>query len=325
MSTPDSQKKFPLQARIALVIFGCVFFTLGIMMVAQSERPSFTADGIASMLGLTLGLLVVVALGSASLWLGICYRELSLAELESLDRSPLPPLSDDAIVSRFSMLGTGVRRVVVDIDQRRVQFRGCHTPRKFLAVAEAEYSCSFDDLVDVHRCQNKGDSLTIVTRAGKAHIPSTATNYESLCDRLPGFLPKERPVIDVDNPLIGILYVFAALVGLFGGLALAPQATSALWTGLLMAVGAALGIVLSHAIVVFINAKTQRSIVPALVGGLLGAAFGWILTSSLLHDPEWSGRGVVIGVIVCTVAGFVLGMMNGKKVLQAPIDELRSS
>lgn len=270
---PTSVARHPglLAARIGLGISGCLPIALGILLAVRLSqlthlvRPPVTADGVAALICLALAVAVCCAAGVGLLVFAIRHRVLSASELESLDLTPLPALSFNSIVSRFTDFGPRVRRLVVDVDRRRLEFIGCHTPRRFLAVAQAEYACSFDDLIDVYRCAHRGDSLRIVTRAGTARIPASATNYQMLCEQLPQCLPQERAAIDSDHPLFGLLYVFAALVGLFGALALVPRATSALTTALLMAVGAGVGITLIHLSVAFFNAKTGRSIVPALV------------------------------------------------------------
>jgi len=276
MSTSFPRKPLPQEVRVSLGLCGCLPIAFGILLaaqLAQLARPPFTA-GIGTLFGLAIAVAVSFASGVGLIGFAIRHRVLSALELESLDLAPLPALSVDSIVSRFQGFGPGVRRVIVDIDRRRIQFLGCHTPRRFLAVAQAEYVCSFDDLIDVYRCSHRGDSLRIVTRTGTARIPGSATNYMLLCERLPQCLPETRAVIDIAHPMMGLLYVFAALVGLFTALALVPRATSALTTASLMAAGAALGITLIHLSVAYFNAKTGRSIVPALVRKIWNCTIG---------------------------------------------------
>lgn len=313
----EPKKQFSLAARAMLLVSGVGFMVLTAIVVVGQGRPKLDADGMGQLLGVALALLVGGGGGGALVWLAITYRELSRAELESLDTSLLPPVSDDAIVCRFTVLGRTMRRIVVDFGNERVHFHRCHTQRKFLAVAQSEFSCSFNELVDVFRVQHKGDSLTVVTTTGKAVIPMSATDYEILCARLPGCLPEQRAVVDVENPLMGILYVAAAVVGLFVGVAVTPRAASVGVMGLLMVVGAGCGVFLIRAAVVVFNAAARRSIVPALAGGLvvpatvlalLGSGLGWAAGGAGPDAQRLGGWTLLAIVVLGSILGFIAGL-----------------
>ena len=145
----------------------------------------------------------------------------------------------------------------------------------------------------------------------------SATDYEILCARLPGCLPEQRAVVDVENPLMGILYVAAAVVGLFVGVAVTPRAASVGVMGLLMVVGAGCGVFLIRAAVVVFNAAARRSIVPALAGALvvpaavlalLGSGLGWAAEAAGVGVKNLGGLTILAVVALGSVLGFITGL-----------------
>lgn len=308
----SSPRKSVQPSRLGLATSGGLMIVMGVIVAATIGKSRTDVLGIGDLLGGTLALALGVGSGGAMIWLACRYRILSHEELEALDQTPLPALSDDSLICRFHDLSGRVRRVVVDFEAQRIYFQNCHTQRKFLALPQTEFCCSFADLVSVERYQYRSDTLTIVTTTGKADVLSTAVDYERLCSRLPHCLPEQRLVADVEHPLMGVLYVAGALGGLFVGLALTPSSASAGSTGLLMAAGAGCGIALARILVELINATTGRSVVAPLAGSIIGAGVGLLVGSVIVKSAMGSGWIALIPAAIGAAAGILLGLARGR-------------
>lgn len=122
--------------------------------------------------------------------------------------------------------------VIVDRAAGVIHFQNCHTPRKFLAIkAQSQFSCPLADLQDGYRYRktyrgNTNDFVTIVTSVGKAHLSSTATNYESLCGILPDLIPPGSQSISTDHPVVLERCAIGALVGAVLGISMITTKTS---------------------------------------------------------------------------------------------------
>jgi hypothetical protein len=225
--------------------------------------------------------LVMVAMAGVFVWAGLLSRAHTADELESLDTLPLPEHSEDTLICRFASPSGGVRTVIVDFGREVVHFRGCHTPRRFLAVPQREFRCPFADVVAVNRYRYKGDYLAIFTTTGKASVPSSATHYEPLCDRIAGCVPSGRSMPDTEHPLMGWIYVAGMLPGLLILCALAPGNASIGTVAMYMAAGAAAGMFVAHAVVTLAGRILKRSVVVALGMGAVGAGCGLAFGNSL--------------------------------------------
>ena len=115
----------------------------------------------------------------------------------------------------------------ISVDFATNCFVNCLTPRKFLAVTSLpEFRCPLADLRAVHRLRMRDHSemLTIVTRTGKATVPSSAVNFEPLERCLRANLPDGGLVVSADHPLwVPICALSGALCGLLAGLFLTAK------------------------------------------------------------------------------------------------------
>lgn len=306
MSESTEKSAISLFQRIGCGICGLTFFGLAGWVIAVQKRAELDVFTV-------LFPLVMIAAGGFLLWASFFYRPPSRTELELLDTSLLPDRSDDALICRFTWFGSRVRLAMADFGKKQIYFRNCHTPRKFLAVAQDEFSCSFAELVAVYRYQFRGDSLTIVTTQGKALVPSTATDYEQLCARLPSCVPPNPPVVDTENPLVGIVYVAGALVGLFLGLVITPQNASAGLTALCMAAGAGTTIFPCHLAIVYANRIWKRSVVPVLAAGIACAFVGAYVGSLVASKFDGSVWPLVAGGVFGGAAGVGCAITRGKQ------------
>ena len=259
--------------------------------------------------------LVMAAMAGVFVWIGLFTRRHTAEELESLDTLPLPEMSPDSLVCRFPSLGGGVRTVIIDFARQVVHFRGCHTPRRFLAVADREWCCPFADLVAAERYRHKGDSLKISTTTGKAFVPSSATNYERLCERIAGCVPAGRTPNDTEHPLMGLVYAAGMLGGAFIPLSMVPRNAPVGTVAMCMALGAAAGMFVAHGFVVLAGRILSRSVAMPLGMGVLGAGCGLACGNALGPANQWNPWFLVMPVLIGGVAGFSVGvLLQGKKV-----------
>lgn len=238
MNDPAPSSKFAWFQRLAVGVCGFAVVALSVLVMASQLRGE--RDPLVCLLAIILS-----AMGCFAMRISLFHRIRSRAELESLDFSPQPQLSDDALTCRFASLGGGVKSVSVDFAKASIHFHNCHTPRRFLAMVQSEFSCSFADLMAVQRFRYKGDSLIIQTTTGKALIPSTATDYERLCERLPDCVPPNRVGDILEKPWMGYVYALSAMGGLLLALPLAPRNASIGVVALSMFLGAGAGIFLA--------------------------------------------------------------------------------
>lgn len=247
--------------RVAVVGFGSGTTVLAVAILVAQVRGQIE-------LPLVMLAIVFLCMGCFAVWVGLFHRLRTPAELEAADFPPRHPPSGDSLVSRFTGIDGRVKSVRVDFERESIMFGNCHTPRRFLAVAQPEWSCPFADLTAVRRCRFKGgDGLTILTTTGTALVPSHATGYETLCDRLSKCVPPEGAGHLAERPLLGLIYAFAAA----GGLLLAPPfAAGNVSTGrlvMVMAAGAGIGITVIRvavAVVVALGARrTTRRGLPS--------------------------------------------------------------
>lgn len=250
---------FPWFNRLAVGVSGFGITALSLLVMASQLR----GDG-----DLLLGLfsLIPLAIGSFCVWFSIVHRVRTRAELDSLDVAPPPHLSDDALTCRFAGLAGGVKSVSVDFARTSIHFQNCHMPRRFLALVDSEFTCSFADLIAVHRFRYRGDSLTIQTTTGKAIIPSTATEYERLCGLLPDCVPPNRSGVVTERPWMGYVYALSAMGGLLLALPLVPRDASIGVVALSMFLGAGAGIFVARAAAMILQAWLTRPKSMADVG-----------------------------------------------------------
>jgi hypothetical protein len=285
--------------------------TAGLSMMGLLAGWAFTAIGGEVPHPLLVVLwLVMLAMGSVFVWIGLFSRAHTAGELESLDSLPLPEHSGDSLICRFASLGGGVRTVIVDFAREVVHFRGCHTPRTFLAVAQRDFRCPFADLVAADRHRHKGDWLAIATTSGKAFVPSSATNYERLCERIVGCVPAGRSPPDTEHPLMGLVYVAGMLGGLFMALSLVPRNASIGTVAMYMGMGAATGMFVAHAFVTLAGRILERSLVVPLGMGVFGAGCGLACGNSLAQANQWNPWFLVMPVLLGSLTGFAVGLVQ---------------
>ncbi len=290
-------KRFPIVNR-AVVVLVCVVILVSIAWTFASAKARAELDIVA-------GLLAVVFGGMAcwGLWLTLTWRERPSAELDELDSVNFPPPSDDGIAYRY-VTGTKSGAVLVDPQRETICFVNCHVPRRMLAVAEKQYTCPIDDIRAVHRFSDRwGESLTIITEAGKAIVLNKGEGFEDLWRLLKDLVPENAPGFATDDPRMGFVWVLGAIGGLFGGWYLTPERSGDTTLGLFLLCGAIFGVVGGHLLIKIIDRWFRVNVVKAIGYGTLGAIAGLGIGSSFMLTGRWPAQTV----LWATLVGFILG------------------
>ena len=285
-------------------LFVACAFILGGIAYLLSTAPRWPAVPAIVALGCVC-LLCLAGMCFAALWNFPTQDEAYAALMQDA-----PVCSADALICRSTTVFIKAQVVILDEPQKVIHFGNCHTPRRFLAWGEKWRSCSLDEVVAAHPFRHKGhESLTIVTKAGAALIPDSMENYSPLKDRLHRLLPPWHAGFSTDHPMMGMIYVGAALVGLFVGVCLAPRQARDQALVFWAIVGASGGVAAARLAVSSADRYLGISIVPALGLAGAGALLGGILTSLL--DLNWD-VGVVLPM-VGIIAGFVAGIIKQRR------------
>lgn len=247
--------QFPCFNRIAVFVMCCGMLAMfGLGFTQPSFRQSLNVVN-----GFLLAVFAAVACGG--IWFSLAWRPRTVSDVEAesrVDRSTIP---DDAIVCRFpaGYANNKSGAIIVDPNQGVIHFENCHEPRRFLAMAESWFTCPLSDVRGVHRFQYRGESLTIVTTKGKALVLSTASGYHCLCEYLLKAIPENQPGFATDHPMMGIVYIAGALVGMFSGVALTPNHSSDTTFVLFFVLGTVLGVAGSY-FLIFCGDRLLRAI-----------------------------------------------------------------
>lgn len=298
------KNEFPLFNRIAILVMSSGFL---IVLLIGLASPKFRND-----LDVVNGFVFAVFAFFAcfGVWVSLFWKNQTRQELEQDEAfiSPeQPDIPDGALACRFS---TGVKSasVSLDVDSGLIHFRDCHVPRRFLASAQPWFSCTLTDVKGVHVFRYRGESLTIVTAGGKALIPATATNYTELREMLDELVPFSQPGFSTDHPMMGMVYLAGALMGIFLGAFLTPRNSSDSTMGLFVLAGAVLGVVASY-LLVFAGDRCLKTGLAQPIGfGMAGVCFGVALSSLLGRFIGWSSVPMIALVLVCGALGFVFGV-----------------
>ena len=253
---------------------------------------------------------IIIFFSTIFLWTRHLFRlrNRSIEELASSDVEPLPELSADSLVCRFSGTYAGSKAVIVDFEAGQVVFHQCHMQRRFLEFTQAEFRCSFADLVAVHP---DPDGLTIVTSTGKAVVPAFASRFEDLCARLPGRVAPEQTRVVVEHLWMRVVYFGGAIAVVVVGLAgssLAPSLASPGMRAVFMLVGGVVFATLAHYGVVFVSRWLKRDISGPLAQGILVSFLGVVLLGPFMLPlaASW-GHWALLVPLITGIAGFVVG------------------
>lgn len=293
-------RTLPLFNRIVIGVMSTLLIALGIAAVVEMVRAG-------QVLPFKLFLAVVSpTCGAAFLWAAIRWRELSDDEMsdELNDGSIIPEQSQSAV--RYSFLFQGrAQSIGIDIQNDRVWFQNCLTPRRFLASPLPMYSCSIADLKAAYVFRYRGETLTVATDAGKATIPSGSDDYAELRDIILERVPNNDTKFETDNPLIGLVLLFGMLLG--GGLGIALLPRNAGEGMLLLAMvggsvaGAGASFALSH-----LAASKGIAVVKPIAFLVIGAVVGLIVINMLGRNAPpalptigiCSGIGLAVGAFL---------------------------
>ena len=189
-----------------------------------------------------------------------------------------------------------------------IHFQNCHTPRKLLSSAQPWFSCPISDIKGLHVFRYRGESLTIVTAAGKALIPATSAGYEQLRQTLKQLVPRNEHGFSSDHPMMGMAYLAGALLGLFAGVMLTPKNANDSTLGVFAVVGSALGVVFIYLLVVLAERRFKIGLAQPIGFAMAGTFAGLLLHNMLVR---WVGWGTaIVFVVVGAVIGFLFGIFK---------------
>lgn len=197
-----------------------------------------------------------------------------------------------------------------------VHFGNCHKPRRFLARTSGWYSCKPSDLKGVYLFRYHGELLTVVTEFGRANIPFTATHYQKIRQYLMEAAPANHPEVATDNPVMPMVYVGGALLGMFGGIVLNNLLTphsSEMWMGLFSLIGAIVGVLSSHIFVLFAGRWLQIDMAQPIGYGMVGAGSGLTLVGGLGPLIGWAVTPLIVAVLFGAVGEIVYGCRINRK------------
>jgi len=292
---------FPLFNRVAVFVMSSVSL---IGMAVGLANPANRND-----LDIATGLffLMFALIFSFGIWISLNWRNRGPEEMIEVLSADRPPIPDDAIVSSFF---TGFKSALIAVDRSSavIHFENCHVPRQFLAKAQTWFSCPISEVTAVHRFLYRGESLTIVTATGKALVPATATNYLKLLEFLTAIIPANKPGFATDNPMMGIVNVAGALVGLFGGVFLAPLGSNESTQWLFGLVGAFLGVAGGHLLIRLGDRWLKTGLVNPIAYSMVGFFYGLVATSMIAPFVNWNLAPMLAIVMTGGILGVVVGI-----------------
>jgi hypothetical protein len=217
------QTTLPLFSRIVVLAISLVIAVVLVVIAVQEFRQNYGPDIVSGFLWF-----VAFTWGCGGIWFSLFCKNGSakeLAEELSFPSIDKPDIPDDALVFRFPNARKSAA-IHVDVAGRMIHFHNCHTPRKFVLSGPVWFSCPVDDIHGCHVFKYRGDAMSgyIATAAGKTPlIPGTEPAFQELRDTIQEVVPFPRPGRSADHPMVGMVYLFGALAGLFGGALLTPN------------------------------------------------------------------------------------------------------
>ncbi|MFO0865620.1 MAG: hypothetical protein U0744_13375 [Gemmataceae bacterium] len=315
-------RKPPVQSAMGFRIFVFVFcatvLATMVYTLIVAPNPLTPGAGIASS--------VVGVLLAAGIVFAIAWKPPSAEKSHAALMIDAPSFSDQALVCRHTGLFGKAQVAILDEMTGMIHFGNCHTPRRFLGTTERWRSCPIKEVIAAHPFASKGhESLTVVTQAGNALLYDGMENYQAFRERLEALLPPWQAGYSAEHPMMGFIYVGAALVGvLLGGGAgvwIGPKNPGdATWLLIGAFAGAIAMVALARVGVMLADRYLGVSIVPPIALAGFGAVLGFMLTN-------WLDLSLPFGLfppIVGTLAGFVAGIVKlkrGSREFNDPINE----
>ncbi len=293
---------FPVFNRVAVfVISSGGLVSIAVALATQKFRND--PDVVTGFLFVTFA-----AMFSCGVWISLNWRnrapEKKLVESHTFDRPTIP---ENAIVCPF-FTGFKSASVAVDPGAALIHFENCHVPRRFFAAKQTWFSCPISDVRGVHRFHYRGESLTIVTATGKAPIPATATNYLKLCEFLVEQVPANQSGFSTDHPMMGMVYLAGAFVGLFGGAFLTPRNSSDSTLGKFVLFGAMLGVAGSHLLIRLGDRWLKTGLVNPIGYGMSGVTFGIVVSGAIGPIIGWNMAPMIALVLAGGITGVIIGI-----------------
>lgn len=302
--------EFPLFNRIVVLVVSSGLF-LGSIAVLVSRAVKHELNPVDGFLFTVFGVM-----GGLGVWAGLSLRPKSQTELEREREFPVPDrpdVSPDAIPYLCSV-GNRSAEVLVDVEDGRVHFRNCHVPRGFLTSVQPWFDCPSKELKGIHSFTHRGvTTLTIVTGHGKAVIPVAGAGYSELHEVLKQLVPHTSPGFSTDHPLIGMVYLAGALLGLFAGVFLTPEQADDTTLGLFVIAGSILGVAGSHLLVWAGDRVFNTGLVQPLGYGMFGAVLGTAFGSAIGRVVGWKLPPALTPIVLGFVIGAGFGIWKSRR------------
>ncbi len=313
----QDQTTWPLFCRIATLVLSLAIVVGTTLGAVQKFRTNDGLDIVNAFL-----IIVFFAMGCAGVWAGLFlfWKNRSseeLAEEQAIPSADQPDIPDDVLVFRFPN-GLKSAAIHVDVAGRLIHFHNCHAPRKFLSSAAEWFSCPVDD---IQGCHDMASSLTVVTATGKAIIHhdeqwSSERGYKELRDTIQELVPFTRPGFSSDHPMMGYVYLFGAVAGLFGGAVLTPRNANDSTLGLFVLIGTILGVASSFLMVWTCDRFLKTSVVQPIGFGVVGGFIGMMVTIPMLV-AGWDILPMAMVIIFTAVCGGAFGVRKQLREQQA--------
>ncbi len=243
-------------------------------------------------------------------WYLLNFRHKSGQQIEAelaLSIPEQPHISEHERSYRFQN-GLLPAAVAIDEEQQVIHFFNCHAPRRMFATSQPRFCCPLSDLLGIYLVSYPQGAFTVVTQQGKASIPSGYDGFLELRERLTSLVPRNAPRFAEDQPLMGMVYLGGACCGLLAGYVMTPDNANDSTLGLLMIMGAILGPIISHVLIVVVDRKWRIGLVQPFGFAVAGAINGLLLCR--LIEICWAGQAdhfasyiVLFGLLGLAIGG----------------------
>lgn len=301
-----SPRSWPLFNRIEVLVGSSTIAICITFAVVQGFRKG-NLDGVTLFLNF-----VFFAMACAGIWFSLLWKNRTqeeLAEEQSISTIDQPDISETALVYRFSN-GLKSAAIYIDAIHGKIHFHNCHTPRRFLSTASELFSCPIDELKAAHVWRHDGESLTIVTSQGKALMPDAGPGYGEVRDAIQELVPFTHPGFSADHPMMNMVFIMGAVIGLFTGVLLVPSNSSDAVLGLFVLFGAVLGCVGIYGLVWAGDRLLRTGFVQPIGYAVVGGIAGLLVAGLFQPWIGWQLTPMIVLVLVGVVAGGMFGIQK---------------
>lgn len=204
----------------------------------------------------------------------------------------------------------------LDVEAERIIFMNCHTPRKFLAMADHSFECSAKEIHAIYSFRYRGESLTVITKKGRVVIPIQGKESLEIKKQLIEWVPTNQKGHAVDHPMMSLAYILGALGGLFGGVVITPSSAAQSSLGLFVLAGAALGTAGVYLAVKIFDQWIGVNLAKHLGYAVIGGGFGLTASQFLVPILGWNLMVSTVLIALGGLTGFVVSLSQKTKAIR---------